>query len=224
MAKNVTNNPAQEKNPFDNLLEKYEQNKKRINSITTVILVVILAGLAYIKLYREPRTEKAASSIAWAQRMFEQDSVDKALNGDMANSGFLKVQKKFSGTPTGNLANHYIGICYLQKGEFDNAIKYLKNFDGNGTTLQYLSWGALGDAYMEKGEVEKGLEYYKKASSNTEDEVVTPIYLYRLGIIQENNGNLEEAAKAYKSIRDNYSQSMQAQDIDRHLARVGVLD
>ena len=224
MAKNVKNNPAQEKNAFDNLMEKYEQNKKRINTITTIVLVVVLAGIAYVKLMREPRIEKAATTIAWAQRMFEQDSLDKALNGDMANPGFLKVQKKYSGTPTGNLANHYIGVCYLHKGEFNNAIKYLKEYSGNGTSLQYVNWGALGDAYMETGNTEKGIEYYKKASGNKEDKVITPIYLYRLGVVYEMSGNIDEAAKAYASIRDDYSRSTQAQDIERHLARVGVID
>lgn len=225
MAKNATNHPAQEdKNPLDNVMESYEQNKKRINTITTVVLLVVLAGIAYVKLYREPRVEKAATSIAWAQRMFEQDSLDKALNGDMVNPGFLKVQKKYSGTPTGNIANHYIGVCYLHKGEFDNAIKYLKDFDGNGSTLQYVSWGALGDAYMEAGNTDKGIEYYKKASGNKDDEAVTPIYLYRLGVAYEVTGNADEAAKAYKSIKDNYPFSSQAQDIERHLARVGVID
>jgi len=215
---------TQEKNPLDNLMEKYEANKKRINTIATVVLVVVVGGLAYLKLYQAPRVEKAATTVAWAQRMLEVDSFDLALNGNAEHPGFLKVQKKFSGTPTANLCDHYIGVCYLHKGEFDNAIKYLKDFDGKGSLLSYSSWGALGDAYMEKGDINRGIEYYKKASGNKGDEAITPIYLFRLGMAYEMNDQADKAKEAYKTIKEEYARTQVGQDIDRHLARVGVID
>lgn len=211
-------------NPLEGLVEKYEANKKRINMIATIVLVIVVGGYAYLKLYRAPRVEKAATTVAWAQRMLEVDSFDLALNGNAQHSGFLKVQKKFSGTPTANLCNYYAGVCYLHKGEFDNAIKYLSDFDGHGTSAAYMAWGALADAYMEKGNTAKGIEYYKKATGNKKDEVITPMYLYRLGIAYEMNKEDAKAADAYKQIRDNYPRAQVAQDIQRHLARVGVID
>lgn len=214
----------EEKNPLDNLMGKYEANKKRINTIVTVVLVAIIGGLAYLKLYQEPRIEKAATTVAWAQRMLQVDSFDLALNGNAEHPGFLRVQKKFSGTPTANLCDHYIGVCYLQLGDFDNAIKYLKDFNGKGTMLSYASWGALGDAYMEKGDTEKGIEYYKKAAENKDNEALTPIYLYRLGVAYEMNDQADKAKDAYMQIRNDFPQSQVGQDIDRHLARVGIID
>lgn len=213
-----------EMNPLDNLTKLYEDNKKRINTIVTVVLVVVVGGLAYLKLYQAPRVEKAATTVAWAQRQLEVDSFDLALNGNEEHPGFLRVKKKFSGTPTANLCDHYIGVCYLHKGEFDNAIKYLKDFDGKGTMLSYSSWGALGDAYMEKGDLSKGIEYYKKASSNKDNDVLTPIFLYRLGVAYEMNNENEKAKDAYMQIRTDFPRSQPGQDIDRHLARVGAID
>lgn len=213
-----------ESNPLDNLMAKYEANKKRINTITSIVLVAIIGAFVYIKFVRAPRVEKAATTVAWAQRMLEVDSFNLALNGNAEHAGFLKVQKKFSGTPTANLCNHYIGVCYLHLGDFDKAIKYLKDFDGNGTLLSYASWGALGDAYMEKGDIKKGIEYYEKASGNKEDDAVTPIFLYRLAVAYEMNNQADKAKEAYKSIKSDYPRSQYAQDIDRHLARVGVID
>lgn len=213
-----------ESNPLDNLMAKYEANKKRINTITSIVLVAIIGAFVYIKFVRAPRVEKAATTVAWAQRMLEVDSFNLALNGNAEHAGFLKVQKKFSGTPTANLCNHYIGVCYLHLGDFDKAIKYLKDFDGNGTLLSYASWGALGDAYMEKGDIKKGIEYYEKASGNKEDDAVTPIFLYRLAVAYEMNNQADKAKDAYKSIKNDYPRSQYAQDIDRHLARVGVID
>ncbi|MCB0697956.1 MAG: tetratricopeptide repeat protein [Chitinophagaceae bacterium] len=215
---------TQEQNPLDKLVEKYEANKKRINTIATVILVVVVGGFAYLKLYQAPRVEKAATTVAWAQRMLEVDSFNLALNGNEQHPGFLKIQKKFSGTPTANLCDHYIGVCYLHMGDFDNAIKYLKDFDGKGSLLSYSSWGALGDAYMEKGDVSKGIEYYKKASGNKDDDAITPIFLFRLGMAYELNNQPDKAKEAYETIKNEYPRTQVGQDIERHLARVGVLD
>lgn len=214
----------EEKNPLDNLMAKYEANKKRINTIVTVVLLAIVGGLAYSELYRKPAVEKAATSVAWAQRMLEIDSFNLALNGNAEHPGFLKVQKKYSGTPTANLCNHYIGVCYLHMGDFDKAIKYLEDFNGKGTLLSYASWGALGDAYMEKGNTKKGIEYYEKAAGNKDDKVLTPIFLYRLAVAYEINKQTEKAQDAYKRIKQEYPRAQVAQDIDRHLARVGVID
>jgi len=214
----------EEKNPLDNLMAKYEANKKRINGIVTVVLLVIVGGLAYTQLYRAPKVEKAATTVAWAQRMLEIDSFNLALNGNAEHQGFLRVQKKYSGTPTANLCNHYIGVCYLHLGDFDKAIKYLEDFDGKGTLLSYASWGALGDAYMEKGNTKKGIEYYEKASDNKDDKVLTPIFLYRLAVAYEVSKQTEKAQEAYKRLKEEYPRAQVAQDIDRHLARVGVID
>lgn len=215
---------TEEKNPLDSLTQKYEANKKRINTIATVVLVIIVGGYAYLNLYRAPRVEKAATTVSWAQRQLEVDSFDLALNGNEQHAGFLKVQQKFSGTPTANLCNYYIGVCYLHKGDFDNAVKYLKDFNAQGTSLSYVANGALGDAYMEQGNTEKGIAHYKKAAANKNDEAITPVYLYRLGAAYELNGENDKAADAYQTIKDNYSSTQVGQDIDRHLARVGVLD
>lgn len=213
-----------ESNPLDNLMEKYEANKKRINTITTVVLLVVLGGIAYFKFYRAPKVEKAATSVAWAQRMLEVDSFNLALNGDAQHQGFLKVHKKFSGTPTANLCNYYIGVCYLHLGDFDKAIKYLKDFDGKGTQLSYAAWGVLGDAYMEKGNTKSGIESYEKAAGNNDDEVITPTYLFRLGLAYEMNNQADKAKDAYSKLKNDYPRAQVSQDIDRHLARVGVID
>ena len=63
------------------------------------------------------------------------DSLNWALNGDGNNVGFLKIIDKYSGTPAGNLAHYYAGVCYLKKGDFSNAEKQLRAFDGKGSMV-----------------------------------------------------------------------------------------
>lgn len=231
MANTARNKPGAEKitdieevKVLDNLMTKYESNKKRINTIVTVVLVAIVGYFAYTNLYKEPRENKAATSVAFAQRYFESDSFDRALNGDGQHLGFLKIMKKFSGTSTANLCNYYAGICYINKGDFKNAVKYLEDFDGKGTLITYAASGALGDAYMETNNTAKAIDAYEKAISNPVDNVITPIYMQRLAMVYEMTNKIEDAKKYYKKIKDDYPQSEQARDVEKYLGRLGEHD
>lgn len=231
MANTVRNQPgveriksAEEANPLDKIQFGYEQNKKRINTGITIVLAIVVGFFAYKKLIKEPNEAKAANAISFAQTYFQADSVAKALNGDGQHSGFLKAAKKYSGTKAGNLANYYSGICYLRMHDAKNAIKYLKEFNAHGTKVEYVAYGALGDAYMESNNVKEAIDYYNKAASNKEDMILTPLYLYRAALAYEMNNQADKAKENYKRIRDEYPQSMQATEMPKALARLGVLD
>lgn len=230
MANTARNKPGVERVTIedDNALEKlqgsYEKNKKMINGVVTVVLVLVLGFFGYKKLYQAPRESKASAAIAVAQRYFEMDSVSKALNGDGQNQGFLRVMKKYSGTKTANLCHYYAGICYLKMGDFKNAIKHLEDFDGKGTVAGYEAEGGLGDAYAETNNIKKAIEHYNKAAGDKNNMVLTPIYLFRAGQAYELDNKPEEAKKAYLRIRDEYPQSPMARDMDKLLARLGVVE
>lgn len=230
MANTVKNQPAtekitvQESNPIDNIQSSYEKNKKRINTIGTVVLLAVVGVFAYIKFVNEPKELKAANAIFYPQMYYQQDSLNKALNGDGQHVGFLQIIKRYGGTKAGNLANYYAGICYLQMGDAQNAVKYLKDFNGKGTNVAYAAYGALGDAYMDSGNTKEGIEYYNKAASNKEDILLTPIYLFRAAQAYEMTNQPDKAKDLYKRIRDEYPQSQQARETDRYLARLGVIE
>jgi tetratricopeptide (TPR) repeat protein len=233
MANTVKNQPGEpgvekivveENHALDNIQSGYEQNKKRINTAVTAVLAVVVGFFAYQKLYKEPNENKAANAMSYAQQSFQIDSVNKALNGDGQHMGFAKIAKKYSGTKSGNLANYYAGVCYLQMGDAPNAVKYLKEFDGDGTNLKLVASGNLGDAYMEQGKVKEGIDSYMAAASDKENTVLTPLYLYRAALAMEMNNQADKAKDAYKRIRDEYPQSMQARETDKNLARMGELN
>ncbi len=202
----------------------YETNKKTISTVVTVVLVIVVGYLGYTKLYKGPAEEKAATALSFSQRYFEADSLNLALNGDGKNPGFTKIAKKYSGTSAGNLAHYYEGICYLKMGDYPNAIKSLKEFDGKGTSLSAMATGLLGEAYMESGDKAKAIESFKKATADKEDVLVTPMFLYQLGMAYEADGKNNEAKEAFKRIRDEYPKSMHARDMDKELARIGELN
>jgi TolA-binding protein len=216
-----TTSSYDESNPLDGVTVFYENNKKPINNAVIIVLVVVLGYLGYTKLYKGPAEEKAATALSFPQLYFEADSLNMALNGDGKNPGFVKIAKKYDGTASGNLALYYEGLCYLKMGNFKDAITALKGFNGKGTIIENVANGALGEAYMESGDTPNAIASFKKASSDKNDAVATPMYLYQLGLAYEIANNNPEAITAFKRIRDEYPRSMQAREMDKELARLG---
>ena len=93
--------------------------------IALIVVFVIVGGFYGYKYFvAGPRAEKAASMMFMAEQHFVADSFHLALNGDGNFDGFLKVIDKYGSTPQGNLAQHYAGICYLQLGQYEEALAH----------------------------------------------------------------------------------------------------
>jgi tetratricopeptide (TPR) repeat protein len=221
---NRTSSAQDEGNALERVQLAYEKNKKVINGVLTAVLLIGAAIFAYYRLYLGPREDKAAAKVFYAQQYFQQDSLQRALQGDGQHAGFVKIMRDYSGTKTANLCHFYAGMCYLRMGEFKKAITQLEDFDGKGTMLSTAAAGALGNAYLETNNVKKAIDKFEDATTEEKDVVQTPMYLMNLGQAYEMNKQPEDAKKAYLRIRDEYPMSAQARDIDRYLARLGVLD
>jgi tetratricopeptide (TPR) repeat protein len=233
MARTARNKPGEEKitttapegtEVLDNIQVAYEKNKKRINTALIVIVLVVGGYFAYKNLYQAPRNDKASAMMYYANRYFQSDSVDKALNGDGQHKGYLAVIKKYGSTDAGNLSKYFAGVCYLKKGDNKNAIKYLKDFKGKGTLAGYTAYGALGDAYMNSGNVKEAAENYEKAAGKTDNDLHNPIYLFRAGLAYEKLNKVDEAKKMYRKIRDEYPRSQEGQKVEKQLASLGELE
>jgi len=219
-----SNNNDFDSNPLESLELYYDRYKKIINPVVTVLLVVGLGYFVYMKFIKIPSEQKASAAMYYPELYFQADSLNMALNGDGQHPGFVKLTKKNSGTDAANVGLYYEGIAYMKSGNINEAIKALSSFDGHGTMLAYQAWGALGEAYMEMGNKTKAIEYLKKATSDKDNTVATPMYLFQLGFVYESNGQSKDAIDAFKRIRDEYPKSMQARDVDKELARLGELD
>lgn len=197
-------------------------NKHIVYSVT--ILVLLIAGLiGYKSLIQEPNEKKASEAMFHAEEYFRMDSIRLALYGDNINAGFQKIIAKYGGTKGGNLALFYAGSCYLKMGDFNNAIKYLKDFSTPASQVQARAYGLLGDAYSELNKKEDAVGAYKKAGTTFEkDDFISPEYLFRAGYLYESMGKTKEAIEMYQTIKDKYPSSQRGYDIDRYLARLGV--
>jgi len=202
----------------------WEKYQKEILYALGAVAAIAIGWWLYKTMIVAPKQQEAVASMWQAQNMFERDSFRLALDGPGGGfDGFVALADKYSGTPAGNISNYYAGVSYLQLGEFDNAIQYLEQYDADGTLLPAMKYGALGDAYSEKKEYDKALDLYEKAAEATDNEVLSSMYLKKLGMLYDYQGKKEEAVKAYERLRREYpnQQSQDFREIEKYIYRAG---
>ena len=193
-----------------------------IIGVLAVIVLGVAAFFAYNSFVKAPNTKKAAEAMWKAEEYFRMDSARLALNGDGANQGFLRIISRYGGTPSGKLAKFYAGASYMKLGDFNNAIRYLKDFSTDDKLLQVRTAGLLGDAYAETGKKNEAVEQYRKAGTHyPDDNYNSPEYLFRAGLLYQELGKNGEAIEMFKIIRDKYHASQHGRDIEKYLARLG---
>lgn len=200
----------------------FETNKTKILSVLGAIVLLALAYFTYRSLYLPRQEASAQEQVFAAQRAFDKGNYDVALNGDGNNPGFVQVADDFGSTKAGNLASYYAGICYLNKGEFQKAIDYLSDFEGNDEVVSSMALGAMGDAYTELNDMDTGIDYYKRAANNSRNEFTAPMFLFKAAMASESKGDFGGAKNLYEQIKQNHPESQQARDIDKYIDRAAA--
>ncbi|MDF2453339.1 MAG: hypothetical protein K0S26_2843 [Bacteroidota bacterium] len=210
----------------------YEKNKKAITYGGAAILA-IAAIFSFYKFYWLPGEEKEAGNEAFfAQTYFEKDSFLVALNGGLnvqtsegpkTMMGFKDIADNYSATKTGRLANYYAGICLLRTGKFEEAIGYLEQYDGKDEMVAPVAIGAIGDANMELNKVDEAIKFYLKAAEQSSNTFTTPLFLKKAAFAYEQKANYTEALATYERLKNEYSKSSEAREVDKYIARVKTL-
>jgi TolA-binding protein len=133
--------------------------------------------------------------------------------------GFEEIVDEYSITPSGNLANYYLGICYLRKGMFEDAIESLSAFDSDDLMVSSVATGAIGDAYMELGEVKTAASFYMDAANDKENDFTSPIYLMKAAAAYEELENYKKAFGIYENIKKNYADTKEGLEVEKYLER-----
>lgn len=204
----------------------FEKNGRLMSYIFLGLLILAALIFGYRSLIVLPRAEKAAEMIAEAQNRFDVQTPDfeLALHGDANGAGFLDVIDKYGSTPSGNLAKHYAGICYLRTGDLENAAKYLAKFSPvkgiPGSLINAQNYGLQGDVAVEQQDYAKAVKFYEKAVKAADNNMTAPMYLRKAGLAEQALGNNEKAAALYEKIMISYPASMEAREAEKLLGSV----
>ena len=205
---------------IQSISEFYEKNKKNV-SIAGIALIVLAAGIWYYKsIYTPALEEEANDSFFMAERYFDMDSLDLALNGDAANfMGMIELADEYSGTKVGERASYFAGRILLQKEKYDEALDYLEDVTMEDEIMAAQVITLQGDCLSELEKYEDAADLYMKAANHRNNSLTTPYALLKAGIAYEEAKAYDDAYEAYELIFNDYSTSKQAQNIELRMAR-----
>lgn len=204
----------------------FERNGRTMSYVFLGLLVLAALVFGYRSLILQPRATKAAEMIAEAQNRFEGENPDfeMALLGDDNAAGFLDVIEKYGSTPSGNLAKHYAGICYLRTGDLANAAAYLAKYKPvkglPGAIVNAQNYGLQGDVAVEQQNYAQAVSFYKKAVEAADNNWTAPMYLRKAGLAEQAQGNNAAAAALYERIINSYPASVEAREAEKLLGGV----
>ena len=160
-----------------------------------------------------------------AQSYFERDSFALALNGVQTPGavqvdGFLQIIDKYSGSESANLAHYYAGICFLNLGQFQDAVSFLENYKGKDLYTPAMALIALGDAKSELNDMAGAKAAYEKAVKTNANEATSPLALHKLAQLAEHEGKKDEAKSYLEKIQQEYTAYAESALISQDLIRI----
>ena len=219
MAKEIKNEQAEAVVEAVSKTERFfQENGKRLAIISAVFVALCVVVFCWFKFAYQPKVAEAQGQMAIAEQNFRAGNYEVALNGDGNALGFVQVMDEY-GKKAGKAVYFYAGVCELQLGEWEQAIKYLEAYKGKDAILAARATACIGDAYVALEDYSKALGYFEKAAAAA-DNMFAAGYLLRAGIVAEKLGENAKALSFYKQIKDQYPQSMEAYDVDKYIGRI----
>ncbi|MBQ9475194.1 MAG: hypothetical protein IJU69_02935 [Bacteroidales bacterium] len=200
----------------------YNEHKGLLWGILIAVAVIGLGILGYIKFIYQPQAEEAQAQMYPAETAFAKEEWESALNGDGNNAGFAQVIEDY-GCKAPASVYLYAGVCELQLEKYQEALDYLKKYNGKDALLKARSIACQGDAYVGLGE-----QYYAQAvkcyadAAACANNVFAADYIVKEGLTYEAMKQYDKALECFNDVRLNYSQSTAAYDIDKYIARVTI--
>lgn len=192
----------------DEALGKAEEfvlkNKKAFIGI--IVAIIVVAALNAFGVFSPKSNENSEANQAIANieyKVFEGD-FETALNGDDFNIGLLEIIEKYDGTSAANKANLYAGIVYAQQKQYEEAIKYLSEYEGEDNIIAAKAKQTLGNCYSHTGNLDKAIKLVLDAATMANNIAVTPSCWRDAAVMYEAQGNTAEAMKLYNRIKNEY--------------------
>ncbi len=226
MANKINSRKSNSELQIEEVLSKselfFKNYGKRIIVILTLLVISVGGLFAYNSFVKQPANEEAINSAFVAQQYFAAGDMQTALDGDEENLGFAAIATKYSGTPIGNIANHYAGICYLNISDYKSAIASLQSYshvEGKASIIiNAQNFGLIGDAYAQSKDNANAIAFYAKAYA-IDNSLTAPYYLKKAGLLKLATGDKAGAKVCFEQVKSDYSGSFEGRDIQKFIGQ-----
>ncbi len=192
------------------------ENKKRIYSGIGVVIVIAALIFFYVN-NRKAKNEDAETKLSAVISLYDQNNFQAAINGDPASNimGLKEIVDKYGSTESGETAKLYLGNCYYNINDYDNALKQFQDYSGSNNIIKASCLSGVGAVYEAKGDLKKAGEFFEKAAKVNKEVVINPENLFYAVRAYANAGDKESAKRVFEQLRADYPKSKYIADSRR---------
>lgn len=208
-----------EKKPFS-ILQYIEDNSKNL-MYAGIALLVIAGGFWYYTSVHQPKKyAEANDELFRAEKYFELDSMDLALNGNGNDAlGLIDIAEEYGKTPAGARAKYLAARALMNKGSYEEALDYLKSVSFEDEMVAPLAKCLEGDCHVQLDNTEKAVQAYLKAAKMRDNTFTTPYSYMKAAKAQMAMEDYEGALASYEAVKKDYTKTQYAANIDKEIAR-----
>lgn len=194
---------GQEAQEAQDILSRAKANSRLILGLSIFILAVIAAILIWF-FVAKAGSQRADEAVALADQA-PTDSVAMVLYKEAATKGYK----------SGNRAKVEVAIRLYKEGQYEEALKYLKDASIKDKIVAAGVYTLEGDCYSNLEQYSDALKAYDKAISKADkNPSIVPVVLYKKANVLREQKDYKAEYKALQTIVDEYPQFMQTSQID----------
>ena len=184
------------------------ENKKKAYIGAGVLVVIIAVIFLYIS-NRNTKNIEAETKLSAVISLYEQGKYQEAINGDPATgiTGLLQIVNDYGSTNSGETAKMYLGNCYFNMKDYDNALKQFDDYSGGNDIIKASCISGIGAVYEAKGDLKKAGEYFEKSAKVNKNVVINQENLYYAIRAYTNSGDKESAKRVFSMLKEDYPKS-----------------
>ena len=211
---------------FDDLKERYKNSKIfRIISISlSVILIGVLGFLGYRQFIWKPDNEKSKEAYVHSLNVIVQEQNSPQNDAKVSSIDPIKklqgAVKKYDGKIGGEISKYILATQYMRNEKFKQALVLLEDISFDDTYLSAMIIGLQGDCKSELKKYAEAIELYDEASKINDNDVTSPMYLFKAALNSEKIKKNAQAKAYYEEIAFHYPTSYVARkNMDKYIAR-----
>ncbi len=183
-------------------------NKKKV-TIFVVIILLIGVGIFFYMSNRKAKSDEAETKLSAVINLYDAGKYQESINGDPAAGimGLNDIVNNYGGTESGQTAKLYLGNCYYNTKDYDNALKQFEDYSGKSDIIKASCLSGIGSVNEAKGDMKKAAEFYEKSAKVNKDIVINQENLFYAVRTYTQAGDKENARRVYALLKDQYPKS-----------------
>ena len=205
---------------FNNALAFIDEYKSKIMLYGGITLVAVFLIIFFVNRNIQ-LNQQAGLELSRMVTIYDSGSYLVAINGKPGTNlvGLMKIVEEYDGTANGEIAKIYLANSYSLLGNYEEAFKYYKDYNGDIEMYKAASLAGQGDYFASKKDYENAADFFEKAAHVSELIALNPEYLLKAGINYLYSGNKTKAKEVFNNIKLDYKTSSVLNQVDKYLVQ-----